>query len=354
MKSDTQMDRLLLITKRVIYSTAQMKCAFFKHKILGVGLMFISLLVTTERHTSISFTMAQIAVSKKKQQVENAMAAAVLQYISKDFNKPKLYEVTITENIQPDIVGFILATKKRLFCMTLDELDSLFPEQSFLDVQLNNSIGPQSVHRASPFTPDDNLKTLVNKYLAKHEPAGTKKRGNEPDPSRVCEDEYEEYSYEDDESVIDDKDNFEGYNETVDEKSEDDYVGDEFMGDQLNQTKAVKHVTFEKPFITEPQKQHKNANSSASPQPLAKRAKVSTRRSRKTIAAGATVSAPGDGNQQNNINSCGVMQHYPVQTYNLSSEHHQRRHSTPDCETKDIIGRAATLSDIVNQHDDTY
>jgi len=72
--------------------------------------------------------MAQAQVlqsTDRNQMVENAMAAAVLQNLSKEFNKPKLYEVTITENIQPDIVGFILATKKKLFCMTLEELYSL-------------------------------------------------------------------------------------------------------------------------------------------------------------------------------------------------------------------------------------
>jgi len=115
---------------------------------------------------------AQMGVSsEKKQQIENAMAKAVLQNLSKEFNKPKLYEVTITEHIQPDIVGFILATKKKLFCMTLDELYSLFPQQSFLGVQLTNNIGAESIHRIKPFTPDENLSTLINKYLSKYETA---------------------------------------------------------------------------------------------------------------------------------------------------------------------------------------
>lgn len=118
--------------------------------------------------------MAQAQLCNRTQQIENAMAKAVLQNLSKEFNRPKLFEVCITEDIQPDIVGFILATKKKLFCMTLDELHSIFPQQSFLGVTLNHSVGPEAVHRINPFTPDDNLKTMVNKYLAKHETAGEK------------------------------------------------------------------------------------------------------------------------------------------------------------------------------------
>jgi len=135
--------------------------------------------------------------STRKQRIENAMTTAVLQNLMKNFNKPKLYEVTITENIQPDIVGFILATKKKLFCMTLDELYSLFPQQSFLGVELNKNIGPDTVHRINPFTPDEDMAAMVNKYLSKYDMSDVKKMGKK----NIAEDEEEEEEeYEEEEN----------------------------------------------------------------------------------------------------------------------------------------------------------
>lgn len=149
--------------------------------------------------------MAEAQVQRaatRQQKVENAMAKAVLQHLSKEFNKPKLYEVSITENIQPDIVGFILATKKKLFCMTVEELNSVFPEQQFLGVTLANSVGPETVHRINPFTPDDNLSTLVNKYLARHTAGAGKETVEE---TTVDGSGYEMYDSSDDEVYEEEK-----------------------------------------------------------------------------------------------------------------------------------------------------
>lgn len=131
------------------------------------------------------------------------MAKAVVNNLSKEFPSPKLFTVTVTETLQPDIVGFILATKKKLVCFTVDELNRIFPEQSFLGVSLQHNVGAVAVHRVNPFTPDPELTNMVTKYLSRHDMcAGDKpslrklSKGKKVDSATEEEGSSEEDSYE--------------------------------------------------------------------------------------------------------------------------------------------------------------
>lgn len=301
---------------------------------------------------------AQVHTSapNRKQQVENAMTSAVLSHLSKDFNKPKLYEVTITESIQPDIVGFILATKKKLFCMTLEELQTLFPQQSFLGVNLKGCVGPEAVHRVNPFTPDENMKAMVNKYLAKREPPVKKAVKEEKQPARESSVEYEDLTSSDEDT--------------------DEYFSEEESDSDITppETPMIeKHVTFEKVDLQADRKSQRpralkrtartfHPSVTLQPPPTAKRSRrlVPILKQERKAAAGDVTHNSNIKRGKHRMHSLLVnnraSEHAPLiaspeADYSASGEHTPPPLQTPPQEEiADILGRAAAQAEIVNHN----
>jgi len=259
--------------------------------------------------------------------VENAMAAAVLQNLSKEFNKPKLYEVTITENIQPDIVGFILATKKKLFCMTLEELYSLFPQQSFLGVKLNNSVGPEAVHRISPFTPDENLKALVSKYLAKRENTGEKPVMVSNTQSEVCGYDSETDSCEE--------------VEEEEEEEEEPTAGGDFA--PANNMAREKHVAFEKTETVTDRNPARLFKKPRSFPPAVQPAK----RPRSILTQKGKRRATADVTHPNATKPGKLIRMQSVHVNNHTGEHQPLLPSAGNSAVTDILSSAAVQADII-------